>query len=339
MKTLWIVGLTAAILALVALPASAQPVISAKSGVVSWVEGRVLLDGKEIEQSLTKFPDVKENSVLQTTYVGRVEVLLTPGVVMHVGENSSFRMITKRLIDTRLELLTGSAVVSAVEIAKDTNVTIVCKNGTAMLSKAGHYRFDADPGRVKVFAGLLDVEIEGQHVEVSGGKMLSLGGTTASLEKFSKDDTDSLDNWAQRRDQLMAAANVSAAHSMSYAPSGAGLWSWNPYFGLYTFIPGSGRFCDPFYGYCYWSPYTVGRMYYNPPPVYNNYGGGGFNNAAYASNGATSSGYSGTAAAVSSGSYSSAAPAASASMGSSSAASSSAGSAGHGSAGGGGHGK
>ena len=338
MKTLWIVGLTAAVLALIALPASAQPVISAKSGTVSWVDGKVLLDGKEIEPSLTKFPDIKENSVLQTTEAGRAEVLLTPGVVMHLGENSSFRMITKRLIDTRLELLTGSAVVSAVELAKDTNVTIVCKNGTVVIAKAGHYRFDADPARVKVFAGLLDVEVGDQHFEVSGGKMLTLGGSSASIEKFNKEETDSLDNWAQRRDQLMAMANVSAARSMSYAPSGSGVWGWNPYYGIYTFIPGSGRFCDPFYGYCYWSPYTVGRVFYNPPPIYNN--GGGWNGGAqYPTMGGTSSGYSGTVSAATS-SVATSAPAASASMGSSAASAASSGSAGHGSAaGGGGHGK
>ena len=338
MKTLWIVGLTAAILALVALPVSAQPVISAKSGTVSWVDGKVFLDNQLIQQSLTRFPDIKENAVLRTTDEGRAEVLLTPGVVMHVGESSSFRMITKRLIDTRLELLTGSAVVSAVEIAKDTNVTIVCKNGTVVLPKAGHYRLDAAPARVKVFAGLADVQIGDQHIEVSGGKMLSLDGTTASAQKFDKDDTDSLDNWAQRRDQLMAMANVSAAHSMSYAPStGYGTWGWNPYYGLYTFIPFAGRFCDPFYGYCYWSPYTVGRVFYNPGAYYggyNNGGGGGFNSA-YRTMGATASGYSGTVAAASSGGYASSSPGASASMGSSAASSAATGSAGHGGGGGG----
>jgi hypothetical protein len=275
--------------------------------------------------------------VLQTTEAGRAEILLTPGVVMHVGESSSFRMITKRLIDTRLELLTGSAVVSAVEIAKDTNVTIVCKNAAVALAKAGHYRFDTEPARVKVLAGVATVEIGDQHLEVTGGKMLLLSGTTASLEKFNKEDTDSLDNWAQRRDQLMAMANVSAAHSMSYASSGYGVWGWNPYYGMYTFIPGSGRFCDPFYGYCYWSPYTVGRVFYNPPPVYSSGGWGGYN-ASYPTMGATSSGYSGTVAAATS-SPASSAPAASANMGSSAASAASSASAGHGSAGGGGHGK
>jgi len=326
----------AGVAALGAVSASAQPVIGAKSGVVAKVEGKVFLGDQVLEESLTKFPDIKENGVVRTEE-GRVEVLLTPGTVLHMGENSSFKLITNRLIDTRLELLTGSAVVDAEQIPKDTNVTVVCKDGVIALPKAGHYRFDSTPARVKVFEGVADVTIRGQHMEVSTGKMLGLAGETAAVEKFDRNDTDSLDNWARRRGEVMALANVSAAKSAynSYSPVGAGgMWSWNPYFGLYTYIPGSGRFCDPFWGYCYWSPYTVNQLYYQPPPAfYNN--GGGFSGRSYTGMAPTSGGYSGAMA--SSASSVSSAPAAAASA--SSAASSSAGaSAGHGSGGGGGRG-
>src|SRR5579863_4214883 len=140
--------------------ASAQPVISAKSGVIAKAEGKVYLADQAIEESLTKFPDIKENAVVRTEE-GRTEVLLTPGTVLHLGENSSFRLITNRLIDTRLELLTGSAVLDVEEIAKDTSVTVVCKDGAIVMSKAGHYRFDAEPARIKVFAGIADVQMGG----------------------------------------------------------------------------------------------------------------------------------------------------------------------------------
>ena len=170
---------------------------------------------------------------------------------------------------------------------------------------------------------------------------MGLSGDMASVEKFDKTDTDSLDNWAQHRDQAMAQANVSTARSMSYAGygsigGGSGTWGWNPYFGMYTYIPGTGRFCDPYYGYCYWSPYSVVRVYYQPPVnIYNN-GGGGYN-ASYPSMGSTSGGYSGTMAASSS--SVGASPAAAASSSSSAASSAASSSAGHGSAGGGGRGR
>src|SRR6185369_7436808 len=122
------------------------------------------------------------------------------------------------------------------------------------LFKAGHYRFDVNPARIKVFDGTAEVDFGGQHVAVTSGKMMSLAGD-AAVVKFDKNDTDSLDNWARRRGEIMALANVSAAKSLynSYSSVGSGgLWSWNPYFGLYTYIPGTGRFCDPYYNYCYW---------------------------------------------------------------------------------------
>jgi hypothetical protein len=329
--------LSVAVLALGAISATAQPVISAKAGTIAKVEGKVYLGDSVVEESLTKFLDIKENGVVRTDE-GRAEILLTPGIVLHLGEKSSFRLITNRLIDTRLELLTGSAVVDAAEIAKDTSLTVVCKDGTVVLSKAGHYRFDAEPARIKVFAGIADVQIRGEHIEVPAGKMLGLSGNTASVEKFDRTDTDSLDNWARRRGEIMALANVSAAKTLynSYASTGSGgLWSWNPYFGLYTYIPGRGRYCDPFYGYCYWSPSTVNRAYYQPPPqIYNN-GGGGFSSPSYSSMGSTSGGYSGAIA--SSSSSVSSAPAAAASS-SSAASSSGASSAGGGSGAGGGRG-
>lgn len=330
-------ALSAAIVVLSAFSAFAQPVISAKAGTIAKAEGKVYLGDQVVEESLTKFPDIKENGVVRTEE-GRAEVLLTPGIVLHLGENSSFRLITNRLIDTRLELLTGSALVDVEEIAKDTSVTVVSKDGAIAMSKAGHYRFDAEPARIKVFAGIADVQIGGQHIEVTAGKMLGLTGDTASVEKFDRNDTDSLDNWARRRGEIMALANVSSAKSLynSYSSVGSGgLWSWNPYFGLYTYIPGSGRFCDPFYGYCYWSPYTVNQLYYQPPAAFFNNGGGGYNNASYSTMASSSGGYSGAMSSSSAGVSSSAGAAAGAS---SAASSSGAASGGHGSGGGGGHG-
>jgi len=331
------VALSVGIAALSAISVSAQPVISAKAGTIAKAEGQVYLGDQVVEESLTKFPDIKENGVVRTEE-GRAEVLLTPGVVLHLGEHSSFRLITNRLIDTRLELLTGSAVVDVEEIAKDTSVTLVCKDGTIAMSKAGHYRFDAEPARIKVFAGIADVQIGGQHIEVTAGRMLGLTGETASVEKFDRNDTDSLDNWARRRGEIMALANVSAAKSLynNYSSVGSGgMWSWNPYFGLYTYIPGSGRFCDPFYGYCYWSPNTVNRLYYQPPAAVFSNGGGGYNSPSYSTMGASSGGYSGAMSSSSAGVSSSAGAASSAS---SAASSSSAASGGHGSSAGGGHG-
>jgi hypothetical protein len=295
---------------------------------------------------------VKENAVVRTAE-GRAEVLLTPGVVLRLGENSSFKMLTNRLIDTRLELLTGSAVVEADEIAKDTNVTLVCKDGTVSLAKKGLYRFDTAPARLKVFEGLASAQVAGQNAEVAGGKMLGLGGAIASVEKFDKEDTDSLDNWSRRRGELVAMANVSSAKQVrdSGCAGYSGLsfvtptstsrpcmspcapsWRYNQWYGMITYIPCGAMAWSP-YGYQYWSPQTVTRAYYAPSFI-GNRGVGGSGAPAYRSMAPTASGYSGTMAAgrsVSSGS--------SMSSGSTSASSSGSSSVGHGSTASGGSGR
>jgi hypothetical protein len=260
-------------------------------------------------------------------------------------------MLTNRLIDTRLELLTGSAVVEADEIAKDTNVTLVCKDGTVLLGKKGLYRLDTAPARLKVFDGLATVQIAGQNVLVAGGKMLSLGGAMASIEKFNKEETDSLDNWSRRRGELVAMANVSSAKQVHDSGCAGGSsfvtptstsqpcpsdpcapgWRYNQWYGMITYIPCGGGAWSP-YGYRYWSPGMVTQAYYAPPPSMGTRGLGGFGDMpTYRTMAPTSGGYSGTVAAAP-------APSAGPAMSSGSTAASSAGSSsvGHGSAAGGG---
>src|ERR1035438_2041878 len=129
MNPVWKASLSVAVLALGALPALAQPVISAKSGVVSYVQGTVTVGGVAVKPSETKFPEVKENEILRTEE-GRAEVLLTSGTILRTGDNSSFKMLTNRLIDTRVELRTGSHVVEVMEIQKDNNLTLAVKDAT-----------------------------------------------------------------------------------------------------------------------------------------------------------------------------------------------------------------
>ena len=84
-----------------------QSVISAHSGVIHYVEGQVTVDGAAIHPKATEFLDIKPDQVLATED-GRAEILLTPGVFLRLPENSSARMISNTLADTRLEIVSGS---------------------------------------------------------------------------------------------------------------------------------------------------------------------------------------------------------------------------------------
>jgi hypothetical protein len=350
MKPIWIAGFCVALG--VSLPLGAQPVLGAKSGIVNYIQGKVFLADKVLELQPAQFPEIKENTVLRTED-GLAEILLTPGVVLRVGENSSFKLISNRLIDTRLELLNGSAVVDAMEIAKDTNVTFVYKDTTVTLGKAGIYRFDTEPARIKVFKGSADVKTGTSAATVQSGKMLNFTGALAVAEKFNTEQTDSLDHWSRRRDELMAMSNVSAANQARktwavsdpcmvtrYSRNGPvmpllGSWGYNPYYGLGTYIPCRGSLSSP-YGYHYWSPLAVYRQFFAPRPVYTYHDSGGGMGASYPTMGSSAGGYSG-AVGSSAGSVSSA-PAAAVSSGSSAAAAAPAASVGGGGGGGGGRG-
>lgn len=305
MKPIWKASLSVAVLALAALPALAQPVISAKSGVVSYIIGKVMVGDEVVKPSETKLTEIKENAVLRTEE-GRAEVLLTLGTILRTADNSSFKMLTNRLIDTRVELLTGTHIVEVAEVQKDNNLTLVAKDATVVITKRGLYRFDVDQSRIKVFEGVLGVTVNGQSTLVGAGKMMD--STTASVEKFDKEATDAMDHWARRRAELIAMANASSAkqvHDYGCTPSNfastnstsgpcsnpCNSWRYNPWYGIITYIPCGGNIYSP-YGYRYYSPYNVMRAYYvPPPPSYNSGGSGG--GGSYAGMSQTSSGYSG----------------------------------------------
>ena len=347
-----------AILTLGAVSALAQPVISAKSGMVSKAEGEVFVGDKEVLESQTNFPDVKENTVLRTGE-GRAEILLTNGVAMRVGENASFKMLTNRLIDTRLEILSGSALVEATEIVKDNNLTILAGEATVAIAKHGLYRFDMATNSLKVFDGTASVVVNGQTLLVGQGRMMRMENGQAVVEKFNKDDLDALDTWSRRRAEQVARANASSAkqvydsgcgpwggnsrygtsnwaavnnttnpNSPCYNPCGG--WRYNPWFGTVTYIPCGNNIYSP-YGYRYWAPGNIMRAFYRPPvmsPTMPMGGYGGGNN--FPSMGNTSGGYSGAMSSTSSMGSVSSAPAAAATTGTTSSSSAASSSAGHG---------
>src|SRR5215831_20325295 len=100
MNRRWFSGVSLTMLILGAVPGFAQTVIGAKSGVINWVEGDVFLADKPYVMQPSQFGEVKENMVFRTEE-GRAEILLPPGVFLRLGEKSSFKMISNRLIDTR----------------------------------------------------------------------------------------------------------------------------------------------------------------------------------------------------------------------------------------------
>lgn len=285
--------------------ACAQSVISTHSGVIQYVEGTAYLADKQVEPKFGQFPNIKDNEEFRTAD-GRAEILLTPGVFLRLGENSSIRMLSTRLSDTRLEVLSGSAMVESTEMPKDNAVQLVYKKDTVTLEKQGLYRLDTEPARFQVFEGEAIVNDSTGQLTLRAGKQTSLSGVLAA-ENFDRkpDNQDALYRWSDRRASYVAQANVVSASAVNGSGSGygygysgygysSGLWSslgygglgyaglgytgfgypgflggwaFNPLFGMYTYLPYDGFGYSPF-GYMYYSPGTVA---YAP-----SYGGSGY---------------------------------------------------------------
>jgi len=238
--------------ALAAGAACGQQVISAKSGTIHYTEGAVLLDGTAIHQKPGQFPQMRRDSVLATEE-GRAEVLLGPGVFLRVGENSEVALLSDSILDTRLALHRGSALIEIAE-SKDDEVTVAVAGAEVILAKPGLYRFDAEPGRVMVYDGEALVTRNDRTEKLKRSRMLLLDGAAKSA-KFDNKQGDALFRWAGRRSEQIAKANLSAATYADHS-SGSSGWIYNPFFGMFTFIPGSGMWRS-YWGYSYWSPATV----------------------------------------------------------------------------------
>src|SRR5579859_7229058 len=92
------------------LHAWGQFVISAKSGLINYIEGLVLLSGEPVVRKPGVRVTMKEGAELRTED-GRAEVLLNPGVFLRIGEKSTVRMVSGDLADTRIEFVSGAAII------------------------------------------------------------------------------------------------------------------------------------------------------------------------------------------------------------------------------------
>src|ERR1700722_11065645 len=88
------------------LPVSAQPVVSARAGLIQYTDGVGFLDSAVLRPTPGRFDQMKEGSELRTL-TGRAEVILTPGVFLRMGEDSAIRMVANDLADARVRFVSG----------------------------------------------------------------------------------------------------------------------------------------------------------------------------------------------------------------------------------------
>jgi len=239
----------------VSFPVRAQSVISTHSGVVYFFEGSVWLGDQRLEQKFGKFPDVGAGRELRTEE-GRAEVLLTPGMFLRLGENSRIRMISCSLADTRVELLSGSAIVEAKDPAPNTSAVVIYKGWQLRVPQRGIYRIDAEPPQLHVFKGEAEVlsADNKEPVAVKEEQTLPLAAVLVP-EQAPAALGDAFDRWAMERSQAVYADDATAAQIITDPSAvdtdGLALGGLS-YFPM-TSIPSLGTI-NP-YGLSFWSPF------------------------------------------------------------------------------------
>jgi len=194
--------------ALTVAVSSAQMVTSAHSGTLHYFDGAVAIDGAPVQAQNARFSEIKENSVLSTTQ-GRAEVLLTPGVFLRIGENSSIKMLDNRLISTRVEILSGNVIVESDDPqmdVKNSPVSILYKDYEIRLVKQGLFEIGAPDARMKVYKGEAVVNIINgsltDRATVKEGRQLTFS-VALLTEKFDEKVGDDLYLWARDRSQAI----------------------------------------------------------------------------------------------------------------------------------------
>jgi hypothetical protein len=199
------------VLASLSPAASAQTIVAAHSGVINCFEGSVSVDGQTLEQRFGRFNEIKPGSDLRTT-LGRAEIMLTPGVLLRVDQNSAIRMVSNSLADTRLEFLGGSAILDSRNAAPGAPVHITYKDFQMRFARAGRYRMDSDPAGLQVDQGEADVLLRDKALLVKAGEALPFSLPLTARVAAIRDHIG-LEQWDSDRSASISADNQSAADS------------------------------------------------------------------------------------------------------------------------------
>src|SRR5688572_12850279 len=242
-----------------------QYVVSVKAGLVNHVQGTA---------NVAPMEQARQGRPIVTAADGYIEVLLTPGSFLRLGENSEVVLDGVELNNVSLRVIKGPAVIEVIDISRNTPIRVTTGNLTAKITQTGIYRF-AD-GVATVLQGKLE-SADSKLAYEKGWQPFYQDNYRA--RKASKIELTSLDVYSQSRSEAIARANYSMAAQIQTTQA-YDFWLYAPYIGMYTYIPRAN----------FRSPY--GHRYYGA-------GGGGYvarSNGSSTSSGGSSGGSGGTTA-------------------------------------------
>ena len=240
---------------------------SAVPGTLNYVEGQTFIGDQAVNSQTIGSTQLGIDQVLMTQN-GKAEVLLTPGVLLRVGSNSSVKMVSPDLTNTQVAVDRGEAMLEVDEIHSQNDIRVSQPGANTKILKTGLYNFDAGTQQIRVFDGKADVQAGDREVTVKGGHELTLNPSgklkAQGFDKKAVSKNDDLYRWSSLRSEYLSEANVESARGYlvngSYGPGWIGPgWYWNPFFRGFTFVPSDGFFYSPF-GWGFYSPLVIHRV-------------------------------------------------------------------------------
>ena len=163
------------------------------------------------------------------TDTGKAEILLTPGVFLREGDNTSVKLMAAGLDDTELNVMQGHAMIEVDQIYPQNDLRIIEGNVTARIMKPGLYDFDLQQNQMRVFDGEAMVQDGDKQIKVKSGHELAVApNSPEKTEKFDKKamNGDDLYRWSSLRSDYEAEANVDAARIVAADGWGPDVGRW-----------------------------------------------------------------------------------------------------------------
>ncbi|MGH9645266.1 MAG: FecR domain-containing protein [Bryobacteraceae bacterium] len=217
----------------VLLPLSAQKVVSARAGLLTYLQGSVFIDGKPVVLKTARFPQMKDGETLSTgPDRGRVEVLLAPGIVLRLAEDSQICMDNTDLSDTRVTLQQGEALIEVVQLPEGNQVHVAVGETTIEPTRPGVYRIGkSQNATLRVYGGEALVRSGLKVADAKRGIAIRLDDDLA-VSRFERKQTDSFHFWAARRSFNLFMSDPDARKKQTHWQPSPGGYMRNKNFGV-----------------------------------------------------------------------------------------------------------
>lgn len=215
-------------------PLLGQKVVSARAGLITFTQGFAALDERRVAIKSTRFPQMKDGEALSTAR-GRAELLLAPGVILRLAENSRIRLADTQLSDTQVEIEGGDALIEVLQLPEGSRIQVHLADTITEFTRTGVYRFGTAQKTLRVYGGEASVRSGPgsgpMPVVVKRGTAAHLD-TIVALEKFDRKQTDGFHNWAARRSFDLFMSDPEARQKQNHWQSAGAGYMENKNFGV-----------------------------------------------------------------------------------------------------------